>query len=303
MLYDFQMESRYPETMQDFMDQFSTEESCKQYLVSVRWADGFKCPRCSHAESWQLRRGIQKCKKCHRDISVTAGTVFHNRHLPLRLWFQAVWLVVSQKNGISALGLSRSLGIKHQTTGWNLLRIIRGGMVRTGRELLSGLVEVDEVFIGGVKPGKRGRGALGKVLALVAVEDKGKIGFGRIRIEIISDATAVSLRQAIKKMVEPGSTIRTDEWRGYTSPALEGYKHVVMEKQSLEPGEDPTPLVHRIASLLKRWLLGTHQGGVRPTHIKSYLDEFIFRFNRRKSGKRGLLFYRLIQGMLQVKNK
>ena len=174
-------------------------------------------------------------------------------------------------------------------------------MVRTGRELLSGLVEVDEVFIGGVKPGKRGRGALGKVLALVAVEDKGEAGFGRVRIEIISDATAISLRKAIKKMVEPGSTIRTDEWKGYTPAALEGYQHTIMEKQSLEPGEDPTPLVHRIASLLKRWLLGTHQGGVRPAHIRAYLDEFIFRFNRRTSGTRGKLFYRLIQGMLQAK--
>lgn len=295
------METRYPETMQDFMDRFSTEASCRKYLFEVRWAEGFKCPRCSSTASWQLGRGIQKCKKCRRDISLTAGTVFHNRHLPLRLWFQAAWMVVSQKNGVSALGLSRSLGIKNQKTGWNLLRIIRSGMVRTGRELLSGLVEVDEVFIGGVKPGKRGRGALGEVLALVAVEDKGKVGFGRIRIEIIPDAAAASLRKAIKKMVEPGSSIRTDEWKGYTPAALEGYQHTIMEKQSLEPGEDPTPLVHRVASLLKRWLLGTHQGGVRPTHLRAYLDEFIFRFNRRTSGKRGKRFYRLIQGMLQAK--
>lgn len=297
------METKYPETMQDFMDQFSNDAECRKYLVDVRWSGGFICPRCAHTSGWKHARDIVRCKKCHHDISVTAGTVFHKRHLPLRLWFQAVWLVVSQKNGVSALGLSRSLGIKHQTTGWNLLRIIRKGMVRAGRELLSGLVEVDEVFIGGVKPGKRGRGALGKVLALVAVEDKDTAGFGRIRIEIISNATAVSLRQAIKKMVEAGSTIRTDEWKGYTPVALEGYKHIIMQKQSLEPGEDPTPLVHRIASLLKRWLLGTHQGGVRPTHIRAYLDEFIFRFNRRKSGKRGLLFYRLIQGMLQSPNK
>jgi transposase-like protein len=295
------MKTKYPETMQDFMDQFGTEEACRKYLVDVRWSGGFVCPRCAHTSGWNHAREIIRCKKCRRDISVTAGTVFHNRHLSLRLWFQAVWLVVSQKSGVSALGLSRSLGIKHQTTGWNLLRIIRGGMVSIGHEPLSGLVEVDEVFIGGVKPGKRGRGALGKVLALVAVEDKGKAGFGRIRIEVISDATALSLRQAIKKMVALGSTIRTDEWKGYTLAALEGYKHVVMEKQSLEPGEDPTPLVHRIAALLKRWLLGTHQGGVRPTHIREYLDEFIFRFNRRKSEKRGLLFYRLIQGMLQTK--
>lgn len=293
----------YPESMQDFMERFSTEEACRQYLFDVRWSDGFKCPHCAHDSSWKLGRGILKCKKCLRDISLTAGTVFHNRHLPLRLWFQAVWLAVSQKNGVSALGLSRSLGIKNQKTGWNLLRIIRRGMVRSGRELLNGLVEVDEVFLGGVKPGKRGRGASGKLLILVAIEDKEKAGIGRIRMEIIPDASAATLKTAIAKMVEPGSTIRTEQWKGYTPEALKGYEHVIIKKQSLEPGEDPTPLVHRIASLLKRWLLGTHQGGVRQTHIRAYMDEFIFRFNRRKSGKRGMLFYRLIQGMLQAKNK
>jgi len=283
------------------MDRFSSEESCRQYLADVRWAGTFKCPKCSHTESWKLARGIFKCKKCGRDISAMAGTIFHGSHIPLRLWFQALWCVVSQKNGVSALGLSRALGIRRQMTGLYLLRKVRTAMVRMGRERLSGLVEVDEVFLGGVKPGKRGRGALGKVLVLVAVEDKGKKGIGRIRIEIISDANAVSLRAAIRKMVEPRGTVRTDEWKGYTPAALEEHKHVVMKRQSLEPGEDPTPLVHRIASLLKRWLLGTHQGGVQAEHIRSYLDEFIFRFNRRKSGSRGKLFHRLVQGMVQIK--
>lgn len=174
-------------------------------------------------------------------------------------------------------------------------------MARSGRERLCGLVEVDEVFLGGIKPGKRGRGALGKVLILVAVEDKRVKGFGRIRIEIITDASAITLKQAINTMVEPGSTIRTEQWKGYTPTALERYEHIVIKRQSLEPGEDPTPLVHRIASLLKRWLLGTHQGGVHPAHIRSYLDEFIFRFNPRNSRSRGKLFYRLIQAMLHVK--
>ena len=287
--------------MQEFMDQFSTEEACRQYLAKVRWADGFKCPQCSHNAAWKLARGILKCKKCKRDISVTAGTMFQGRHLSLRLWFQALWSVIAHKNGVSALGLSEALGIKRQMTGWRLLKKIRTALVRTGRERLNGLVEVDEVFLGGVKPGKRGRGALGKVLILVAVEDKGKTGCGRIRIEIISDASAATLRSAIAKMVEPGSKIRTEQWKGYTPAALEGYEHAVIKRQSLEPGEDPTPLVHRIASLLKRWLLGTHQGGVRPKHIRSYLDEFIFRFNRRTSRSRGKLFHRLIQAMLHVK--
>ena len=174
-------------------------------------------------------------------------------------------------------------------------------MVRIGRERLNGLVEVDEVFLGGVRPGKRGRGALGKVLILVAVEDKGKKGFGRIRIEIIPDASAATLKVAIRKMIEPGSQIRTEQWKGYTPTALEGYEHVLIKRMSLEPGEDPTPLVHRIASLLKRWLLGTHHGRVEQTHLALYLDEFVFRFNRRKSGSRGKLFYRLVQGMLHVK--
>ena len=293
------MALEYPKTMQEFMDRFSTEEACRQYLFDVRWEGGFKCPSCSHTKAWRHKRGILRCVKCHRDISVTAGTIFQGRHLPLRLWFQVLWSVVSQKNGVSALGLSRSLGI-YEKTSWKLLGKIRTAMVRIGRERLSGLVEVDEVFLGGVKPGKRGRGALGKVLVLVAVEDKGKKGIGRIRIEIISDASAVSLREAIRKMVEPGSTIRTEGWKGYTPAALQGYKHVVMQRQSLEPGEDPTPLVHRIASLLKRWLLGTHHGRVEETHLVSYLNEFVFRFNRRRSASRGKLFYRLVQGMVRV---
>lgn len=287
--------------MQDFMDRFSTEEACREYVAKVRWADGFRCPSCSHTESWKHARGILRCKKCHRDISATAGTVFAGRHLSLRLWFQALWLVVSQKNGISALGLARVLGIHREKTGWQLLRKIRGAMIRVGRERLSGLVEVDEVFLGGVRPGKRGRGALGKVLILVAVEDKGKAGFGRIRITIIPNASASSLLKAIRDMVESGSTIRTDEWKGYPSITKHGYLHIPMKGHASVPGEDPTPLVHRIASLLKRWLLGTHHGRVEKTHLDAYLNEFVFRFNRRRSASRGKLFFRLVQGMVRVK--
>jgi transposase-like protein len=176
-------------------------------------------------------------------------------------------------------------------------------MVRSGREQLQGLVEVDEVLVGGVKPGKRGRGALGKALILVAVEDKGKAGIGRIRIMTIPNASAESLRTAIMAMVETGSTLRTDKWPGYPSITKHGYPHVVIDRNVSEPGDDPTPLVHRTASLLKRWLLGTHQGGVHVENLSEYLNEFVFRFNRRKSQSRGKLFYRLIQGMLRVTDK
>jgi transposase-like protein len=290
----------FPETFQDFMDQLATEDACRSYLASVRWPTGFVCPRCAHAAAWKKASGIFRCRGCLRDISVTAGTTFHGRHLPLRIWFQALWLVVSQKNGVSALGLSRSLGLSRQKTGWELLGTIRTAMKQGGRDKLRGTVEVDEVFVGGVKSGKRGRGALGKALVLVAIEDKDGVGIGRIRMTVIPDATAVSLRTAIESMIEKGSTLRTDEFRGYPSITEHGYLHTQMKKQSLLPGEDPTPLVHRIASLLKRWLLGTHQGGVHLENLPNYLNEFVFRFNRRKSASRGKLFYRLVQGMCGV---
>jgi len=292
------MATEYPETMQEFFERFPDNDACLRYLVDIRWNGGFVCPTCSHTEAWTVRRDSFKCTECRRETSVTAGTPFQNSQIPLRVWFQAIWLVVSQKNGTSALGLSRALGINRQKTGWYLLKRIRSAMVRIGRERLSGVVEVDEVFLGGVKPGKRGRGALGKVLILVAVEDKGKDGFGRIRITTIEDASAVTLKVAINKMIEPGSELHTDEWKGYTTAALTGYTHVVTKRHTLEPGEDPTPLVHRIASLLKRWLLGTHQGGVHQDSLEPYLDEFVFRFNRRRSRSRGKLFYRLVQNMV-----
>lgn len=295
------MKVAYPESMQEFMDQFSNDEACRQYLMDVRWVDGFQCPYCAHTETWKHARGILRCKKCRRDVSVISGTVFAKSHLSLRLWFQALWLVVSQKNGVSSLGLARALGIREKT-GWNLLRKIRTAMVRTGRERLSGLVEVDEVFIGGIKPGKRGRGACGKVLILVAVENKEESGIGRIRITIISDATSTSLITAIESMIEPGSTIRTDGWKSYSAITKHNYKHTVMEKQATEPGDDPTPLVHRIAALVKRWLLGTHHGRVDEVHLNTYLNEFVFRFNRRQSRSRGKLFHRLVQGMVRVKH-
>ena len=285
--------------MQEFMDQFSTDIACRAYIAKVRWGDTPSCLHCRGTELWAVRRGVLQCRACRRDISITAGTVFGDSRIPLRLWFQALWLVVSQKNGVSALGLAHALGIKRPMTGWYLLKRIRAAMVRAGRERLSGTVEIDEVFLGGVRPGKRGRGATGKVLILVAVEDKGKAGLGRIRISIISDAKAPTLLTAIKAMVEPCSTIRTDRHASYPSITKHGYRHIAIDRESAV-GEDPTPLVHRIASLLKRWLLGTHHGGVRQSHIAAYLEEFVFRFNRRTSRSRGKLFFRLVQNMVQA---
>jgi len=211
-----------------------------------------------------------------------------------------MWYIVCQKQGVSALGLQGILGVGSYHTTWSWLHKLRTAMVRPGRDLLSGTVEIDEIWIGGAHSGKRGRGAEGKELVLVAVE-KTKQGLGRVRLKRIPDASAKTLESTITELVEPASTIRTDGWRGYAQLGKKGYIHKVLVHPQQEPGEDPTPLVDRIASLLKRWLLGTHQGGQQFSHLHYYLDEFTFRFNRRTSRSRGMLFYRLIQQALEIK--
>lgn len=287
--------------MQEFAEWFPTETACREYLVLVRWRKSFICPKCGNTKTWNIRRDTLKCKQCRHEISVITGTTFQNTHVPLRLWFQALWCVVSQKHGVSALGLSRALGITRYETAWKLLKKIRSAMIRPNRERLGGLVEVDEVFLGGVRSRIGGRSSLRKVLVLVAVEDT-RHGIGRIRMRIILDATLVSLNSAMLEMVELGSTVRTDGWQGYQGVVRNGYRHIVVKRKPLNPGDDPTPMVHRTASLLKRWLLGTHQGGTGHAHIQLYLDEFVFRFNRRTSRSRGKLFYRLIQHMTYDQN-
>lgn len=232
-------------------------------------------------------------------MSVTAGTIFQDLHISLRLILQAMWYMVCQKQGVSALGLQEILGVGSYETTWSWLHKLRTAMVRPGRDKLSGTVEVDETLVGGSQSGKRGRGAEGKELVLVAVEQTEK-GMGRIRLQHIPNASGPILEKAIEEMIEKGSTVRTDGWSGYSKLKTQTYTHIVVSHKEDIVGEDPTPLVHRIASLLKRWLLGTHQGGQQFSHLHYYLDEYTFRFNRRNSTSRGQLFLRLVQQALQV---
>ncbi len=290
----------YPLNVIEFQDAFPTDEACFEYLRIIKWPDGFICFYCEGKEYWKMKNNNLRCKSCKRDISITAGTIFQDRHIPMRLIFQAIWYVVSNKQGVSALGLQSVLGLGSYRTAWSWLHKLRRAMIRPGRDKLSGIVEVDETLVGGSQSGKRGRGAEGKELVLVAIEDKGKKGLGRVRLKHITDASGKTLVEAIKELVEPGSTIKTDGWSGYNILEENGYEHIVIAHSELEPGDDPTPKVHRIASLLKRWLFGTHQGGQQFSHLQFYLDEYTFRFNRRKSNSRGKLFYRLIQQALEV---
>ncbi len=292
--------SLYPVDVINFQDMFPTDEACMEYLRLVKWPDGFVCPECNHDEAWKMKDHIFRCKECRKKTSIISGTIFQDLRKPMRLMFQAMWYVVCQKQGVSALGLQKIIGLGSYQTSWVWLHKLRTAMVRPGRDRLSGIVEVDETLVGGSQSGKRGRGAEGKELVLVAVEDKEKKGIGRVRFKHIPNASKKTLKKAIKELVEPGSTVRTDGWKSYKGIEKEGYDHEVLTHSEFRPGDDPTPLVHRIASLLKRWLLGTHHGGQQFSHLHYYLDEFTFRFNRRKSRSRGKLFYRLVQQSLQV---
>lgn len=291
----------YPRTLAELEARFSSEEECRRYLANLRWSEGFRCPRCNGIKAWPIRQLLYQCSACGRQTSVIAGTIFEGTRKPLVVWFRAIWWVVSQKNGASALGLKRVLGLGSYQTAWSWLHKIRRAMVRPGRNRLSGRVEVDETYLGGLEEGVRGRQTFKKALIVVAAEERGKKAIGRIRMLRIPDASAISLRSFIVQAIDPGSTIVTDGWEGYSGLEAHGYSHEVRRaKGGNESVTKLLPRVHRVVSLLKRWILGTHQGAISPEHLDYYLDEFTFRFNRRTSQHRGKLFYRLLQHAMQV---
>lgn len=290
----------YPRTLLDLEARFSTEEECRAYLMKLRWPEGFVCPQCGGSKVWKTKRGLLTCADCGHQASVTAGTVFQNTRKPLALWFRAIWWVTSQKNGASALGLKRILGLGSYETAWGWLHKLRRAMVRPGRDRLSGRVEVDETYLGGLEEGVRGRKTLKKALVVVAAEEDGN-GIGRIRMRRVASASSENLCGFIEDVVEPGSTIHTDGWEGYAGLGGMGYTHEVsVQRGNARKASELLPRVHRVVSLLKRWLMGTHQGAVSPEHLDYYLDEFTFRFNRRTSRSRGKLFYRLLQNAVSI---
>lgn len=289
------MES-YPQDQSEFDALIASEEACRAYLASIRWPAGFVCPRCAQSKAWPKATGAWECVHCGTQTSLTAGTLFQDTRSPLRVWFQAIWYLTGQKYGVSALGLQRVLGLGSYHTAWAWLHRLRRAMVRPGRDRLQGVVQVDETFWGSAQTGKRGRGAAGKTLILVAVEHTGR-KLGRLRLLRIPDAAGETLVPAVQDLVAPGSIVETDGWTGYGGLAKVGYQHQVLRA---EVTEDLLPQVHLVVALVKRWLLGTHQGGIQVSHLDYYLDEYTFRFNRRTSHSRGLLFRRVLEYAVQV---
>jgi transposase-like protein len=275
----------YPRNWHELLGWFSDEGSCLRYLERLRWGAGFACRFCGTVGGgwWQMADGLRRCAACRSETSVTAGTIFAGTRTPLVSWFAVIWYVVNQKHGVSALGLQRVMGFGSYQTAWAWLHKLRRAMVIPGRELLAGAVEVDESYFGARRPGAAGRGVSGKPIVAIAVEDRGEAS-GRVRMRPIADVTKATLTDFVVDHIARGSEVRTDGWQGYFDVGRHPLTHVVTNlSASPDPAHVVMPHVHRVASLVQRWLLGTHQGAISPDQLDYYLDEFTFRFNRRRS--------------------
>jgi transposase-like protein len=277
----------FPRSIVEFQHRFPDDEACREYLFASRWPEGFRCPRCMSETATALStRLVWQCPVCRYQVSVTAGTVLHRARAPLHVWFWAACLVATATPGFSALQLQRQLGLSRYETAWMMLQKLRRAMVNPEREPLADAIEVDEGFPGGHAEGLRGgREHGGKTLVVIAVEVRGA-GCGRARMKLIGDAAADTLCGFVAAIARPGTTVHTDGWQGYKRLSRLGYDHQPRSQQrhrSLGGGPDEIlPRVHRVISNLKTWLQGTRHG-VSPGHLPVYLDEFVFRFNRRRT--------------------
>ncbi len=295
-----------PRTLPAFVRRFGTDAKCRAYLVRARWPEGFCCGGCGYCEAYShYKRLIEECRACGKQHSILAGTMFEQTKTGLSKWFLAIFLVTSSKGGISAMELQRQMGFGSYGTAWTWLHKIRRAMIRPGREPLQQRVEVDETLVGGARSGKSGRGAAGKTVVAGAVEAKPGKGrkrpLGRLRLQAVPDASATSLEGVITADTEKPLTVTTDGWAGYRGLQTKGYAHEAINL-SASSGDASLrlPAIHLVFSLAKRWLLGTHHGAVRSKHLQHYLDEFVFRFNRRKAKAISHGFARLIQHAVKI---
>jgi transposase-like protein len=285
----------YPQNIEQFEDLFKSEDDCIRYLIQVRWPNGFICEKCQSTKHW-LSGKLLGCSTCGNKVRILAGTIFQDTKLPLMKWFRAIWEVVRRKSGVSALALQDELGLTYKTV-WTLLHKIRRAMVRPGREKLKGTVEVDETLYGSFEEGHPGRGSDKKALIIIGVELNDNDSLGRIRMSLIESASADNINVFIEENIDKEANIITDGWSGYHSISKHGYKHDV---KCISNEKEALPHVHLVISLFKRWILGTYQGGISRDQLECYLDEHVFRFNRRMSKNRGLLFQRIIENSVKV---
>jgi transposase-like protein len=288
------MNEYFPKNEVEFDRRFSSEKSCLDYLFQLRWPEGFRCPRCGHPEYWHASRERYLCRQCKHQQSLTAGTIFHGTRKPLRLWFKALWWFSTSKSGVNASALKDLLGLGSYQTAWCWLQKLRTCTVFPDRSLLSGSVEVDEFYLGGEHSGQRGRGAKHKCKVAVAVERQG-YKLGRLRLQVIPCCSSKVLTAFARTNITSGSQITTDAWTGYSGLTKKGFIHRVINQTKAEDKESVLPGVHLVASLVKRVILGTFQGRFDPQYLQRYLDEYVFRFNRRTCKSIGKRFLRIVQ--------
>ena len=274
----------FPRNIIEFQARFADEDACREYLFASRWPDGFWCRSCGGvAAGEQPKRRLWECRECGHQTSVTAGTVMHGTRTPLQLWFWAAYLVATHQPGISAVQLQRQLGIKRYETAWLVLQKLRRAMVAPDRDLLNGSVEVDDFQLGGRDQGKHGARRLDSKKAMVAIvaERRGS-GSGRLRLAVVADGSADELCGFVGNVLTPGATVHTDGWQSYRRLSTLGYDHRYRSQRTAPQGEWLLPRAHRAISNLKAWLHGTHRG-VSREHLQVYLDEYVFRHNRRRT--------------------
>ena len=295
-----------PGDLPAFLERFGSDAKCRAYLVRTRWPEGFRCEGCGHDRAYRhKKRLIEECRACGKQHSLLAGTIFEQTKTGLARWFLAIYLVTSSKGGISAMELKRQMGFGSYQTAWTWLHKIRKAMVRPERTPLSARVEADETYVGGPRPGRSGRGAGGKIKVAGAVESgRGRARgrrLGRLRLAVVEDASAKSLDGFLGQNVARPATVVTDGWSGYGGLGAAGYRHEPLNlSASWGDAALRLPAIHLVFGLAKRWLLGTHHGAVSKKHLPAYLDEFVFRFNRRTAKSIAHRFARLIEHAMQI---
>jgi len=291
----FTITEDFPKSEIEFDSRFSDPTACYHYLFKMKLPNGFICKKCQNTAYWLSNRDLYICTRCNHQHSLTAGTIMDSSKKPITYWFKAMWWFTTRKSGISAVNLKELLGFGSYRTAWHWLQKLRRCTICKDRKKLSGRVGVDEFTIGGQRSGKRGRGAGHKTLVAVAVErDPGRKKIGRIRLQVILDYSADSLGTFIDLNIEPGSTVVTDGWSSYRS-GIKDQIHTPINQSISGKDDDRLYGVHLVASLVKRLIRSTHQGRFEPKFLQNYLDEFVFRFNRRKSKYIGKKFMRIIQ--------
>lgn len=296
-----------PGDLPGFLERFGTDDQCRAYLFAALWPAGFRCAGCGHGRAWAHKaRLIYECAACGKQHSLLAGTIFEQTKTGLAKWFLAIYLVTSSKGGISAMELRRQMGFGSYQTAWTWLHKIRKAMVRPDREPLAAHIEVDETYVGGPRPGRPGRGAAGKTKVAGAVESgRGKARgrrLGRLRLAVVPDVSARSLEGFLATAVARPATVATDAWSGYGGLAAAGYDHAPLNLSATWGDASlRLPAIHLVFGLAKRWLLGTHHGAVSKKHLAAYLDEFVFRFNRRTAKRLSHRFARVIEYAVQIR--